>query len=191
MIAWWKFRNYPIKTDDFNFYISGLKIWRYNVNFPETKVCHPLYSWYYNMYTKLLGVTYGILLYSYIYHKSCWQLYDCFYILKDFTKKINLFAYNRSFDLIISLKESVNRMFLKKSRLMSTLLSNGSEKHRECSKLKQCVVYPVKFTWYILATSMIQLGTLSPVDSLISRQQRSAIITEEGALLWHVLQSQM
>lgn len=143
------------------------------------------------MYTKLLGVTYGILLYSYIYHKSCWQLYDCFYILKDFTKKINLFAYNRSFDLI-SLTESVNRMFLKKSRLMSTLLSiNGSEKHRESSKLKQCVVYPVKFTWYILATSMIQLGTLSPVDSLISRQQRSAIITEEGALLWHVLQSQM
>lgn len=67
---------------------------------------------------------------------------------------------------------------------MSTLLSiNGSEKHRESSKLKQCVVYPVKFTWYILATSMIQLGTLSPVDSLISRQQRSAIITEEGALL--------
>lgn len=142
------------------------------------------------MYTKLLGVTYGILLYSYIYHKSCWQLYDCFYILKDFTKKINLFACNRSFDLI-SLTESVNRMFLKKSRLMSTLLSNGSEKHRESSKLKQCVVYPVKFTWYILATSMIQLGTLSPVDSLISRQQRSAIITEEGALLWHVLQSQM
>lgn len=97
-------------------------------------------------------------------------------------QKKKLFAYNRSFDLI-SLTESVNRMFLKKSRLMSTLLSNGSEKHRESSKLKQCVVHPVKFTWYILATSMIQLGTLSPVDSLISRQQRSAIITEEGALL--------
>lgn len=141
------------------------------------------------MYTKLLGVTvfFAIVNLPQVLFTIIWLILH----FKRFYKKNNLFAYNRSFHLI-SLTESVNRMFLKKSRLMSTLLSiNGSEKHRESSKLKQCVVYPVKFTWYILATSMIQLGTLSPVDSLISRQQRSAIITEEGALLWHVLQSQM
>lgn len=54
---------------------------------------------------------------------------DCFYILKDLKKKINLFVYNRSFDLI-SLMELVNRMLLKKLCFMLMLLSiNGSEKY--------------------------------------------------------------